>query len=478
MYFLCYFSEKKFNKKFTDFKITQNKFFAPAKEPSMLTYNERLSIQYLHKKDPIVWNIQALSESYPATPIIIKKIIKSRIKITPERQKKMDANVEKNWKLLEENKLEASPRYLEHLKKFVNRRETLLENIKNSQFYLPKVEVKKQYTGETSKILYDYAKEIDRLTKEFNSTQDEEVVLEKSKLLPENKYVDMNSSNEQHDKLTSKKMYDKTEDSKTDKMLKKIINDESSEGIHDRSDGSSLIDFISKKNFSREHLFVNNFNRDNDNLDDLKPSKVNFNKLSKFKNRSNFKLDWDSEEYEDDEFDNMSGNLSNFHKKQETKSSTIYIKEENLGKNLSDYENDGRSELSGRKEKEILKYEKRIEKDSNFKENDEKYYDKIAQDMNNSIFWNAKKDSREKAQVELEKKPLLQPDKFTNKINEQNVDNNNNNNSNVNITTSWSYPEKIKVPSANRGTNVIYKVKDCYYDSNGDFLYRVPGMIN
>ena len=112
------------------------------------------------------------------------------------------------------------------------------------------------------------------------------------------------------------------------------------------------------------------------------------------------------------------------------------------------------------------------------KENDEKYYDKIARDMNNSIFWNAKKDSREKAQVELEKKPLLQPDKFTNKINEQNVDDNNNNNSNVNITTSWSYPEKIKVPSANRGTNVIYKVKDCYYDSNGDFLYRVPGMIN
>lgn len=38
------------------------------------------------------------------------------------------------------------------------------------------------------------------------------------------------------------------------------------------------------------------------------------------------------------------------------------------------------------------------------------------------------------------------------------------------------YPEVIKIPSKLRKRECVYKLNDCYYDYDGKFLYRVPGM--
>ncbi|XP_050293947.1 uncharacterized protein LOC126734387 [Anthonomus grandis grandis] len=38
------------------------------------------------------------------------------------------------------------------------------------------------------------------------------------------------------------------------------------------------------------------------------------------------------------------------------------------------------------------------------------------------------------------------------------------------------YPEKIQIPDDIYKRGYTYKLKDCYYDSDGAFLYRVPGM--
>lgn len=38
------------------------------------------------------------------------------------------------------------------------------------------------------------------------------------------------------------------------------------------------------------------------------------------------------------------------------------------------------------------------------------------------------------------------------------------------------YPEKIKIPKDKYKKGFTYKVNDCYYDDDGEFLYRVPGM--
>lgn len=38
------------------------------------------------------------------------------------------------------------------------------------------------------------------------------------------------------------------------------------------------------------------------------------------------------------------------------------------------------------------------------------------------------------------------------------------------------YPEKITIPEKYYKVGHTYKLNDCYYDSDGEFLYRVPGM--
>lgn len=38
------------------------------------------------------------------------------------------------------------------------------------------------------------------------------------------------------------------------------------------------------------------------------------------------------------------------------------------------------------------------------------------------------------------------------------------------------YPEKIIIPKDKVKRGMSYKLNDCYYDSDGTFLYRVPGM--
>lgn len=40
-------------------------------------------------------------------------------------------------------------------------------------------------------------------------------------------------------------------------------------------------------------------------------------------------------------------------------------------------------------------------------------------------------------------------------------------------------PMKIMIPKEKKVNSKthVYKVNDCYYDSNGDFIYKVPGMV-
>lgn len=45
------------------------------------------------------------------------------------------------------------------------------------------------------------------------------------------------------------------------------------------------------------------------------------------------------------------------------------------------------------------------------------------------------------------------------------------------VDTINDYPLAIRIPSKAWKKGYTYKVKDCFYDDNGDFLYRVPGLI-
>lgn len=43
-------------------------------------------------------------------------------------------------------------------------------------------------------------------------------------------------------------------------------------------------------------------------------------------------------------------------------------------------------------------------------------------------------------------------------------------------STHLTYPERIVIPKEKLRKDCVYKLYDCYYDSDGLFLYRVPGM--
>jgi len=45
------------------------------------------------------------------------------------------------------------------------------------------------------------------------------------------------------------------------------------------------------------------------------------------------------------------------------------------------------------------------------------------------------------------------------------------------IDTINDYPLAIRIPKRVWKEGYMYRVNDCFYDDNGDFLYRVPGLI-
>lgn len=49
-------------------------------------------------------------------------------------------------------------------------------------------------------------------------------------------------------------------------------------------------------------------------------------------------------------------------------------------------------------------------------------------------------------------------------------------NEDKNILNALKYPEKIRIPKEKYKRGSTYKVNDCFYDYDGEFLYRVPGM--
>ena len=37
--------------------------------------------------------------------------------------------------------------------------------------------------------------------------------------------------------------------------------------------------------------------------------------------------------------------------------------------------------------------------------------------------------------------------------------------------------EKIYIPTDLHKENAVYQINDCFYDSNGEFLHRIPGVF-
>ena len=120
--------------------IVGNKYFK-TKQLNFLTWSEKEQIRYLHSFDPEEWNIDKLTESFPADRYTIAKIVKT--KWQPKDSKRMerhDTAVKENWQMFRSGRIKnIDPGFAQHLQKFMQR------NIDEVAHLRPKLESKPLY---------------------------------------------------------------------------------------------------------------------------------------------------------------------------------------------------------------------------------------------------------------------------------------------------------------------------------------------
>nr|XP_031849242.1 uncharacterized protein LOC116434729 [Nomia melanderi]XP_031849244.1 uncharacterized protein LOC116434729 [Nomia melanderi]XP_031849245.1 uncharacterized protein LOC116434729 [Nomia melanderi] len=140
-------------------RIVKSKYFKE-EEPRFLTFTEKDQIQKLHASNPEEWTPERLSESFPALPEAIRRVLRS--KWTPKSVDKIikyDSVVIENWKNLKTGKLVVNPMLHEHLMKFKNRKITLCSRETLSEFIPPKMKFPKPKSTLFSNIVQGYIDE-------------------------------------------------------------------------------------------------------------------------------------------------------------------------------------------------------------------------------------------------------------------------------------------------------------------------------
>ncbi|EFN65406.1 hypothetical protein EAG_14169 [Camponotus floridanus] len=161
------------NKEHLKQQIVNQKYFIE-NEPRFLTFAERQLICKLYKSNPEEWTVEKLSESFPALPETIRKIVHANwMPKSVERIMQYDDVAIENWKKFHTGKLPVSPRFNEHLKKFKNRKIILTDReLLAKQFVVPKPKFGKPKSQLFSNIIQSYASEKqnnEKLLQENNS---------------------------------------------------------------------------------------------------------------------------------------------------------------------------------------------------------------------------------------------------------------------------------------------------------------------
>ncbi|TGZ52220.1 Uncharacterized protein DBV15_03761 [Temnothorax longispinosus] len=148
------------------------------KEPRFLTFAENELIRKLHNHNPDEWTVEKLSESFPALPETIQKIL--RTKWSPKSVEKVlqyDNVAVKNWEEFRAGRLPLNPMLGEHLMKFKNRKIILTDRESLAEQFVPKVEFKKPKSQLFSSIVQTYLDEKEKesdtklLSQEDNSSK-------------------------------------------------------------------------------------------------------------------------------------------------------------------------------------------------------------------------------------------------------------------------------------------------------------------
>lgn len=340
-------------------RIVKSKVFKEI-EPNFLTYVEKDQIKKLHENNPKEWTPEKLSESFPALPETIKKILKIKwIPKSVERILQYDNKVIENWKQLKTGKLVVNDTLKQHLMKFKDRKIHLCDKETLMNFIPPKIELPKPKSSFFSNIIK-------------NSTDKESII--------ENKLLISSQNNINKDK----KNFNVTE--------KKDIK------FKETNDSMNICE-TRKYNTKEKTLLFEEFIKNKLN----NPSEISHEEKIALTNI--YKKYVESKNSEDVSF-NVMNNIK--------KDAIIEKKDISTTKTLSD-----KNSILNIKTDEF----------------------KVATKLNNDI-------------------SLDTYIKERNSFMETNVE----------------YFKRIKIPQNVYKQGMTYRIKDCYYDDDGEFLYRIPGL--
>lgn len=114
--------EKRFKQRVSTMIVGQKYF--KERGINFLTWSEKEQIRMLNQEHPEEWPADRLSQSFPADPFTISKIIKNKWQPRDEKRiQKHDESVRKSWQKFKAGELDdqVEPLLAEHLKKFAHR---------------------------------------------------------------------------------------------------------------------------------------------------------------------------------------------------------------------------------------------------------------------------------------------------------------------------------------------------------------------
>ncbi|EZA61041.1 uncharacterized protein LOC105287565 [Ooceraea biroi] len=361
-------------------QITAQKYFKE-KEPRFLTFAETNLIRKLHETDPEEWTIERLSESFPALPETVQKILKAKwAPKSVDRVIQYDNAVVDNWKKFQTGKLPVSPMLGKHLAKFKNRKIILTDRESLAkQFVTPKPEFAKPKSQLFSNIVQSC----------LNERQSDE------RLLPQGDNSNGASTTPEHSHQTH------------DSSSINIKSDESSFAVEDSEEFTSSknrnLALLSQADSKKYDLTLSNRKKETKH-DDALP----FNEFVKAKLEDIYK-----------ECPQEGMVLLDVYKKQlraATDAAEVSAEETTESKLVR---------KSDKSERAVSKRESKALDFTSTKEDAVDTYVKA---------WNKKAD------------------------------------------TQLEYAKPIKIAKHLHKPGMTYRINDCYYDDDGEFLYRVPGV--
>lgn len=353
------------------------------KQPRFLTFAEKELICKLHRFNPDEWTVERLSESFPALPETIQKIL--RTKWSPKSVEKVvqyDNVVTRNWKKFRKGEFALNPILSEHLMKFQDRKIISTDKESLAERFVPKLEFKKPKSQLFSSIIQTYLDEKENNTKLLSQEDNPNKVAGQS-----------DDSENQNLPIASTTTNSPTAVQDTKKFA---LNEEQSLTLQSHTDSQ----------------------------------------------KSDMSLQKTEELLTFDEF--MKTKLKDIHQESPEEGTTllnVYRKQMDASQETPEDATVSKNELIYIKKDNLSKIVRQSDKDISISRKDRNKYFNIVGANDNLL----------DTSIKVWKKK---------------------------VDTELNYAKPIKIAKHLYKLGMTYRINDCYYDDDGEFLYRVPGVHN